>query len=270
MRGERMIKITTQPIYDEFLQMCADARQNIMLCAPFVKQEIVDNIVAIADRRLSMQLITNINLQSFHRRASDLGAIERFISKGSVYNCTTLHAKLYIFDNKKCLITSANLTTSGLQKNLECSMLTDDLDLVDSSVHEYNAIIKDNRVGKITPQSISDIGKILEKIPPVKKIAYPQFDLSATYESDINSIVKSLAGWRKSVFIVLNSMQEDAFSSQEVKFIAEQLKEAYPENHNREAKVRQILQQLRDTGLIEFTSPGNYRRLWVKGTINEV
>jgi len=149
-------------------------------------------------------------------------------------------------------------------------MLTDDLDLVDSSVHEYNAIIKDNRVGKITPQSISDIGKILEKIPPVKEIAYPQFDLSATYESDINSIVKSLTGWRKSVFIVLNSMQEDAFSSQEVKFIAEQLKEAYPENHNREAKVRQILQQLRDTGLIEFTSPGNYRRLWVKGTINEV
>ncbi|HPW40986.1 MAG TPA: phospholipase D-like domain-containing protein [Bacillota bacterium] len=265
-----MIKITTQPIYDEFLQMCADARQNIMLCAPFVKREIVDDIFSATDRRLSMQLITNINLQSFHRRASDLGAIEKFISNGLVYNCTTLHAKLYIFDNKKCLITSANLTTSGLRKNLECSMLTDNLDLVDSSVYEYNSIIKDNRVGRITLQSISDIGKILEKIPPVQKIAYPQFDLSATYESDINSIAKSLAGWRKSVFIILNSMQEDTFSSQEVKFIAEQLKEAYPENHNREAKVRQILQQLRDTGLIEFTSPGIYRRLWVKGAINEV
>ncbi len=270
MRGEKMIKITTQPIYDEFLQMCADARQNIMLCAPFVKREIVDDIVSATDRRLSMQLITNINLQSFHRRASDLGAIEKFISNGSVYNCTTLHAKLYIFDNKKCLITSANLTTSGLRKNLECSMLTDDLDLVDSSVYEYNSIIKDNRVGKITPQSISDIGKILEKIPPVLKVVYPQFDLSATYESNINAIAKSLTGWRKSVFIVLNSMQEDTFSSQEVKFIAEQLKGAYPENHNREAKVRQILQQLRDTGLIEFTSPGIYRRLWVKGVINEV
>ena len=53
-------------------------------------------------------------------------------------------------------------------------------------------------------------------------------------------------------------------------FIAEQLKEAYPRNHNREAKVRQILQQLRDIGLIEFTSPGIYKRLWVKGDINEV
>jgi len=265
-----MIKITTLPIYDEFLQMCADAHQNIMLCAPFVKREIIDDIFSITDRRLSMQLITNINLQSFHRRASDLDAIEKFISNGSVYNCTTLHAKLYIFDNKKCIITSANLTMPGLRKNLECSMLTDDLDLVGSSVYEYNSIIKDNRVGKITPQSISDIEKILKKIPPVQKIEYPQFDLSGTYESDINSIAKSLTGWKQSVFILLNTMQEDIFSSREVKIIAEQLKEAYPDNHNREAKVRQVLQQLRDIGLIEFTSPGIYRRLWVKGDINKV
>ncbi|WP_242971631.1 hypothetical protein [Acetivibrio saccincola] len=34
--------------------------------------------------------------------------------------------------------------------------------------------------------------------------------------------------------------------------------------------MRQILQQLRDIGLIEFTSPGIYKRLWVKGDINEV
>ncbi|AUG56203.1 phospholipase D-like domain-containing protein [Acetivibrio saccincola] len=145
-----MIKVTTQPIYDEFFKMCADAQQNIMLCAPFVKQEIVDNIFSVtADRGLSMQLITNINLQSFHRRTSDIGAIEEFLKNGPVYNCTTLHAKLYIFDNKKCIITSANLTTSGLQKNLECSVQTDDMDLVDSSVSEYNSIIKDDRVGKI-------------------------------------------------------------------------------------------------------------------------
>lgn len=59
--------------------MCTDARRNIMLCAPFVKQEIVDDIISATDRRLPMQLITNINLQSFHRKSSDLGAIEKFI-----------------------------------------------------------------------------------------------------------------------------------------------------------------------------------------------
>jgi len=265
-----MIKITKQPIYDEFLQMCADANQNIMLCTPFVKREIVNDIFSVTNKQLSMKLITNINLQNFHQRASDLSAIEKFISDGAVYNCTTLHAKLYIFDNKKCIITSANLTTSGLRKNIECSMITDELDLVNSSVKEYNSIIKDNRVGEITQQSIFDIANILKKIPHVQKIEYPQFDLSGTYESDVNTIAESLTGWRKRVFIKLNSMQEDTFSSQEVKNIAEQLKEAYPNNHNREAKVRQILQQLRDTGLIEFTSPGTYRILWTKGDIYEV
>lgn len=265
-----MIKITTKPIYNEFLQMCTDARENIMLCAPFVKQEIADDIISAIDGRLPMQLITNINLQSFHRKSSDLGAIERFINNGSVYNCTTLHAKIYIFDNKKCIITSSNLTTSGFRRNLECSVVTDDLELVNSSVNEYNSIIKDNSVGKMTIQSIFDIKKIIEKIPSVPQVSYPQLDFSSIYASDINAITKSFKGWRKNVFIILNSMQEDSFSSETVKDIAEQLKEIYPQNHNREAKVRQILQQLRDLGLVEFTSPGFYRRLWVKGDINEL
>ena len=124
-----MIKVTTQPIYDEFFKMCADAQQNIMLCAPFVKQEIVDNIFSVtADRGLSMQLITNINLPSFHRRTSDIGAIEEFLKNSPVYNCTTLHAKLYILIIKM-YYNVRKLNHIRSSKNLECSVLTDDMDL---------------------------------------------------------------------------------------------------------------------------------------------
>jgi hypothetical protein len=97
-----LIKVTTHQIYNEFLQLCADSKESIRLCAPFVKQEIIDDIFSAIHNRLSLKLITNINLQSFHKKASDIGAIKKFMGSGSVYNCTTLHAKFYVFDERKC------------------------------------------------------------------------------------------------------------------------------------------------------------------------
>ncbi|MGL4950131.1 MAG: hypothetical protein ACRC5M_07085 [Anaeroplasmataceae bacterium] len=40
------------------------------------------------------------------------------------------------------------------------------------------------------------------------------------------------------------------------------LKEKHPKNNNIEAKIRQILQQLRDQGLIKFVSSGKYIKLY--------
>ena len=40
----------------------------------------------------------------------------------------------------------------------------------------------------------------------------------------------------------------------------DQLKARHPRNNNVEAKIRQQLQFLRDKGLIEFISPGVYRK----------
>ena len=40
-----------------------------------------------------------------------------------VRNYQNLHAKIYLFDNKKALITSANLTNNGLYHNFEYGVL---------------------------------------------------------------------------------------------------------------------------------------------------
>ena len=56
---------------------------------------------------------------------------------------------------------------------------------------------------------------------------------------------------------------KETFTSAEVAVMADRIKSEYPDNHNREAKIRQVLQQLRDLGLIEFTSPGVYKKLWI-------
>jgi type II restriction enzyme len=102
-------------------------------------------------------------------------------------------------------------------------------------------------------------------MPSLPKINYPKVDLhsvSQIYEDDINPIINTLTGWKKHVFCELNNFSEEVFSSQTVKIMAEQLHKIYPTNNNSEAKIRQILQYLRDLGLVEFTTPGIYKKLW--------
>jgi len=250
------------------MECCANSSQHIQLCAPFIKQRIVSDICRSVNQNIEMTLVTNINLQSFHMRASDVSAIDIGIKNNwNIYNCTTLHAKIYIFDYKYCIITSANLTPSGLSRNIECSILTDDFVLVKSASDVYSQIVNNDCIGKISKQTVSELSSIINNLPKTNKMAYPSLDLSTTYSEDILPIVKNLTGWKKSVFTVLNNFRVDEFSSQEVLEIAETLKYEYPQNYNREAKVRQILQQLRDIGLVEFTSPGKYKKLWIRGDI---
>ena len=41
------------------------------------------------------------------------------------------------------------------------------------------------------------------------------------------------------------------------------LKNKHSNNNNIEAKIRQVLQQLRDMGFIKFVEKGKYKKLWI-------
>ena len=43
-----------------------------------------------------------------------------------IRSLNNLHAKIYIFDDSKALVTSANATNAGMWRNLECGLSTDD------------------------------------------------------------------------------------------------------------------------------------------------
>ena len=86
--------------------------------------------------------------------------------------------------------------------------------------------------------------------------------MSEASDSNLLAITDNLSEWKRDVFLTLGQF-DDEFTTSEITIIAEQLRTHYPRNNNREAKVRQILQQLRDLGLVEFVRPGVYRKLWI-------
>ncbi|MDR3090230.1 MAG: phospholipase D-like domain-containing protein [Desulfobulbaceae bacterium] len=258
-----MIKYVDYFCFDDIIRLCEGSKETIRLCSPFVKTSIIERILNCSSVPIS--LITNINLQSFHRKASDIDALRLLLDNDtSVFNCSTLHAKVYIFDYKTCFVTSANLTPSGLTRNLERGIITDDPYLVNSALSDFSFIINNASVGKITKKTIETITQILKNIPKSERIDYPNFEITALYEDDLSAITKHLNGWKFDVFQEINNLPNESFNTIIVNEIAENLKNKYPNNNNREAKVRQQLQHLRDLGLVEFISPGIYKRLWRK------
>lgn len=66
-------------------------------------------------------------------------------------------------------------------------------------------------------------------------------------------------GWLLDVMRCVESLGKPEFTLDEVYAFDRQLGELYPGNQNVRPKIRQQLQYLRDRGLIEFVSRGNYR-----------
>ena len=68
----------------------------------------------------------------------------------------------------------------------------------------------------------------------------------------------SVRGWTLDVLTTIRKLAKPRFSLQELYGLEPYLQNIHPHNRNVRPKIRQQLQVLRDLGLIDFTSPGNY------------
>ncbi len=108
---------------------------------------------------------------------------------------------------------------------------------------------------------------LLDRIPQDGKIAVVS-DGSTVAERHVReefSRVRKLAevppavrGWTLDVLTAIRKLGKARFSLQELYQLEPYLQRVHPRNQNVRPKIRQQLQVLRDLGLIEFASPGNY------------
>lgn len=256
-----MFKTVTTPLRTELIEHCSNARNSISLCAPFVKQDVICDIISSKLSSSVIKLVTRISLESFHRKASDSEALQIVLTNnGEVYNVSNLHAKIFIFDDAECYITSANLTSSGLERNYEYGVYSNDEIFVQSVVSDFTQLLTDTQTGQIKSEHINKIDEILKSVPNLPKTLYPRLRLNLA--GNKSPITANLQGWKLAVFNALDSLDITEFDTSVSNQIAEHLDVLYPANSNRQAKVRQVLQQLRDIGLIQFVSPGKYAKLW--------
>ena len=145
-----MVSILNGSIYDEFMSLVENTNKEIKLCAPFIKTSIVNDILKYKKQNVKVTAITNVKLMSFYRKVLDIEALSKIInSNGKVYNYPMLHAKVYIFDAAKLIISSANLTEAGLKKNKEYGIISDDRELINTANIDFRNMCNDDITGKL-------------------------------------------------------------------------------------------------------------------------
>lgn len=259
-----MFSIIKSPSYNNFFGLIKESKNNIYLCAPFIKKEVVDRILENKKDGIEMVVITSANISNFLCGSLDISAIKELIEQGVIVrNYQNLHAKIYIFDRKKALVTSANLTNNALYHNFEYGVLIDDNTIADKIYDDYVEMINDEECGIFNIQLLDRLEKIKQRINRKPTVNVDSENDVIIIEEKSN-LIENLSSWQKDVFEIIDEFNKDIFAAKDVYSHKEELKRKHPKNNNIEAKIRQMLQQLRDMGFIKFNNHGNYKRLWIE------
>jgi hypothetical protein len=148
--------------YDKFLLELPKTKK-LLIVSPFIKEQIIRKIQGQFDFN-NFELITRFNLGEFASNVSSLEGLKLCVEKGAaVYGIKDLHSKIYIFDNRAAIITSANLTSGGLINNYECGVYLTDNSMIDN-LHNYFNELKEIAKNKLTAQQCEDWKKQISKI----------------------------------------------------------------------------------------------------------
>lgn len=123
--------------YGEFLRELKQTQKLRIVC-PFVSSQILRNIKNEFSFG-NFELITRYCLRDFASGVSSLDGLKFSVEGGAmIYGVKDLHSKIYLFDKRVAIISSANFTTGGLINNFECGVLITDVAVVDYLDSHFN------------------------------------------------------------------------------------------------------------------------------------
>jgi hypothetical protein len=121
------IEFLNSPCFDEFYCLVREAKESLTLCSPYIGNEPCLGIVSALSETSKIgfpkiDITTNLcreNLLSGATSADGLLHILRRFPETTIVFLPSLHAKVYIADDRRAIVTSANLTSGGLYRNVE-------------------------------------------------------------------------------------------------------------------------------------------------------
>ena len=125
----------------EFTEAMSFDSSALRIVSPFIKLGPASRLLSLGPE--SVQVITRFNMNDFASGVSDSGALRHLLQGGArVRGIKNLHAKLYLFGSSRAIVTSANLTDSGLRRNAEFGVLSDDPAAIASCIAYFDRLWK--------------------------------------------------------------------------------------------------------------------------------
>ncbi len=132
------VQVISSPWRSTFQQFLGATHKSLVVSAPYItKREAVwlsDSAIPSSTRQQTeLTVLTNFAADSVLTNTLELEALEYFVNKFpqcEVVSVPHLHAKVYISDATRAIVTSANLTTAALDRNSEYGVIIDTPELV--------------------------------------------------------------------------------------------------------------------------------------------
>ncbi len=126
--GGNNIELLVSPWAATFYGLIEIAQDDLLITSPFINGEPLKKIEEIISVKPSLHLhiVTNLAINSLLSGSLDVASLTVLIEKipnSKVTYLPSLHAKVYIADTKAAVVTSGNLTRSGLISNREYGVL---------------------------------------------------------------------------------------------------------------------------------------------------
>lgn len=262
--------IVTSPTDDWLRKAIVDCVESFSVASPYIGSYLVTLAKHLANE-VRLTVLTRTVLAEFASRSSDLNAVIELAKRaGGVLSLSSLHAKTYVIDDRRALITSANATHSGMHRNWECGY-----ELAQkSNVRALRRMLLQG-FGSAPPPQLWTVHDLYELREPVEKLRSalprPAVRPSADIEmpkpvqlrrKDYSRLVRSFSGWLQLTLEGISRIRTKAFSMDDVFAACFPLaRERYPDNRHVREKLRQQMQRLRDLGLVVFVGRGRYERL---------
>lgn len=121
-----MVELLRSPWDQQFNQLVAEASTSVVVCSPYIGAGPCERIRQHAAQKdaekLDVALLTDLSRDNMLSGAIDVAALAALVlalPRSTVRFLPSLHAKVYIADDKQAIVTSANMTDSGLCRNFE-------------------------------------------------------------------------------------------------------------------------------------------------------
>ena len=109
----------------ELIDGVREGAGELRIVCPFIKERALDRLLELGPKNI--RVITRFKLADFADGVSDIAALRKLLRAGAaVRGIRNLHAKLYLFGERRAIVTSANLTEAGLCHNPEFGVVTND------------------------------------------------------------------------------------------------------------------------------------------------
>ena len=128
-----MVQLINRGWRNDLAELAEAAEESLLVAVPYIKDNEAAWLCGLLSNEIEVLTLARMELQAIRTSALDVNALLRLANVSSsarLIALPNLHAKVFVADEKAAIVTSGNLTRSGLDTNIEYGVVLRDPPLV--------------------------------------------------------------------------------------------------------------------------------------------